>query len=195
MTWGYAFLMDDWLIVICKLSLSLFVGGLIGWERQLAHKPAGLRTHMLVSFGSTLFVMVPLHVGGFGVHPNPDALSRVIQGVTAGIGFLGAGEILHQSRNNRETKRNTVKVQGLTSAAAIWVSAALGVAVGAGLYAIGLIGAVFTLFTLKLIKYLEGRIPSLADRTPSIKVSKSTGRLRQKQDIYTEDYEDDYEDE
>jgi putative Mg2+ transporter-C (MgtC) family protein len=184
--------MDDWLIVICKLSLSLFVGGLIGWERQLAHKPAGLRTHMLVSLGSTLFVMIPLHVAGFNAHPSPDALSRVIQGVAAGVGFLGAGEILHQSTMSRDSKRSKLKVQGLTSAAAIWVSAALGVAVGAGLYAIGILGAVFTLVTLKLIKYLEDRH---ADREPLGTESKPNGRQRPRQEIYTENYGDDYEDE
>ena len=74
----------------------MFVGGIIGWERQLRNKPAGLRTHMLVSMGSALFVLIPL---AMGKNENGlDAVERVIQGITAGIGFLGAGEILRQSQ-------------------------------------------------------------------------------------------------
>lgn len=74
----------------------MFVGGIIGWERQLRHKPAGLRTHMLVSMGSALFVLIPL---AMSKNENGlDAVERVIQGIAAGIGFLGAGEILRQSQ-------------------------------------------------------------------------------------------------
>lgn len=126
----------------------MFVGGIIGWERQLRHKPAGLRTHMLVSMGSALFVLIPL---AMGKNPNGlDAVERVIQGITAGIGFLGAGEILRQSQQ----EIGKVEVYGLTSAAAIWVSAALGTAAGCGLWQLALIGALMSLFVLRVIKKL-----------------------------------------
>jgi len=129
----------------------MFVGGIIGWERQLRHKPAGLRTHMLVSMGSALFVLIPL---AMAKNPNGlDAVERVIQGITAGIGFLGAGEILRQSQQ----EIGKVEVHGLTSAAAIWVSAALGTAAGCGLWQLALIGALMSRFVLRVIKKLERR--------------------------------------
>jgi putative Mg2+ transporter-C (MgtC) family protein len=129
----------------------MFVGGIIGWERQLRHKPAGLRTHMLVSMGSALFVLIPL---AMAKNPNGlDAVERVIQGIAAGIGFLGGGEILRQSQQ----QIGKVEVHGLTSAAAIWVSAALGTAAGCGLWQLALIGALMSLFVLRVIKRLERR--------------------------------------
>ena len=129
----------------------MFVGGIIGWERQIRHKPAGLRTHMLVSMGSALFVLIPLAIAK---NPNGlDAVERVIQGITAGIGFLGGGEILRQSQQ----EIGKVEVHGLTSAAAIWVSAALGTAAGCGLWQLALIGALMSLFVLRVIKMLERR--------------------------------------
>lgn len=140
---------DEWLNLVLKLSLSLLVGALIGLNRQSEKKPAGLRTHMLVTLGATIFVMVSLQSSQGKV--SPDALSRVIQGITAGVGFLGAGEILRQS----DIEKNQVKVHGLTSAAAIWVSSALGVAIGAGLYPLALVSVLMTWITLSLIKKLE----------------------------------------
>ena len=138
-------LLKEYLIIFGKLSLSLLLGGLIGWERQRDHKPAGLRTHILVSLGSTMFVMIPFHTEVSMTH------SQIIQGVAQGIGFLGAGEIM---RNPKATN-GQVEISGLTSAAAIWVAAALGLIVGAGLYAIAIFGAIFTLITLKVLKKIE----------------------------------------
>ena len=129
----------------------MFVGGIIGWERQLRNKPAGLRTHMLVSMGSALFVLIPL---AMAKNPNGlDAVERVIQGIAAGIGFLGGGEILRQSQQ----EIGKIEVHGLTSAAAIWVSAALGTAAGCGLWQLALIGALMSLFVLRAVKKLERR--------------------------------------
>ncbi len=131
-----------------RLGVAVIIGGLIGWNRQIAGKPAGLRTHMLVSLGAALIVLIP-------VQANPahsaDGLSRAIQGVATGIGFLGAGEILHRPslKNNQET------VKGLTSAAALWTTAALGMVSGCGLWATGLIGTVLVLLILTVAKHLE----------------------------------------
>ena len=129
----------------------MFVGAIIGWQRRLRHKPAGLRTHMLVSMGSALFVLIPLAMGKN--ESGGEAFGRVIQGIAAGIGFLGGGEILRQSQQ----EIGKVEVHGLTSAAAIWVSAALGTAAGCGLWQLALIGALMSLFVLRVIKKLERR--------------------------------------
>ena len=72
----------------------MLLGAIIGTERQLKHKPAGLRTHMLVCLGCAVFTIIPLQIGP--LQPSPDALSRVIQGIAAGVGFLGAGEIVRE---------------------------------------------------------------------------------------------------
>ena len=142
---------NDLMGITFRLSIALLVGAIIGLERQIRHKPAGLRTHMLVSFGAALFVLIPLQIST--AQEGRDAISRVIQGVAAGIGFLGAGEILRESQDSS----NQAQVRGLTSAAAIWVCAALGVAAGCGLWQMGLIGAVLSLVVLSVFKKFEKR--------------------------------------
>lgn len=139
----------DWLYLIFRLCLALLFGAIVGLERQLKHKPAGLRTHMLVSFGAALFVLVPIELGA--VQQSADTISRVIQGIAAGVGFLGAGEIMRSPPQNRSTE----EIHGLTSAAAIWVSAALGIAAGCGLWQLGLSGALLCLFVLRVVKKFE----------------------------------------
>jgi putative Mg2+ transporter-C (MgtC) family protein len=104
---------------------------------------------MLVSMGSALFILIPLAMGKN--ENGRDAIERVIQGIAAGVGFLGAGEILRQSQQ----ERGEVEVHGLTSAAAIWVSAALGTAAGCGLWEMALIGAFMSLFVLRVVKKIE----------------------------------------
>ena len=140
---------NDWLNISFRLCIALLVGAAIGLERQISHKPAGLRTHILVSFGSAVFTLIIMQAGDS--QSSRDALSRVIQGIAAGVGFLGAGEIVRQS--SQESQR--LEIHGLTSAAAIWVSAALGIAAGCGLWQLGLIGAVLTFLVLKVFKRLE----------------------------------------
>jgi putative Mg2+ transporter-C (MgtC) family protein len=142
---------NDWLNITFRLCLALLFGAIIGLERQLKRKPAGLRTHMLVSFGSAVFTLIPLLTNA--TQPDANSLSRIIQGITAGVGFLGAGEILRDSSQ----KSQRIEVHGLTSAAAIWVSAALGIAAGCGLWQLGLIAVVLTFLVLNLFKRLEKR--------------------------------------
>jgi putative Mg2+ transporter-C (MgtC) family protein len=105
--------------IAVRLVMAMLLGAVIGWERERTHKPAGLRTHMLVSLGSALFVLAP---GESGM--NQADLSRVIQGVATGIGFIGAGAILKLS-DDREIK-------WLTTAAGLWVTSAIGVTAGLG---------------------------------------------------------------
>jgi putative Mg2+ transporter-C (MgtC) family protein len=133
--------------VLLRLVLAVMAGSVIGWNRQRAGKPAGLRTHMLVSLGSALIVLIPLQTSP----SHAEALSRAIQGVATGIGFLGAGEILHQSKLDS----HKVEVQGLTSAAAIWVTAALGMAIACGLWLTALTGTLLAWLILKFVKKLE----------------------------------------
>ncbi len=140
---------NDWLNISFRLCIALLIGAIIGLEREVKRKPAGLRTHMLVSFGSAIFTVIPLQTGELQF--SLDALSRVIQGIASGVGFLGAGEIVRQSSQQSQQ----LEIKGLTSAAAIWVSAALGIAAGCGLWQLGLIGAVLTFLVLKFFKSLE----------------------------------------
>ncbi|MBD2778588.1 MgtC/SapB family protein [Iningainema tapete] len=137
---------NDWLNITIRLCFALLVGAIIGLERQLQHKPAGLRTHMLVCFGSAIFTLIPLLTGA--AHPSPDSVGRVIQGIVTGVGFLGAGEIVRETPQERAR----AEIHGLTSAAAIWVSAALGIACGCGLWQLGLIGTLLSLLVLKFFK-------------------------------------------
>jgi putative Mg2+ transporter-C (MgtC) family protein len=103
--------------VILRLGIACILGGLIGFEREAEHKRAGLRTHMLVALGSALFTLIAAEL-------KTDS-SRIIQGIAAGVGFLGAGTIFKLTEQH--------EVKGLTTAAGIWVTAAMGAAMGVGL--------------------------------------------------------------
>jgi putative Mg2+ transporter-C (MgtC) family protein len=120
---------EDWQTIIFRLTMAMAVGCLIGYNRQRGGRPAGLRTFIIVSLGAAMFVMIPLQAEGDVGYASSNALSRTIQGVASGVGFLGAGIILQQS--HREL--NKVQVKGLTSAATIWLAAGLGAASGCGL--------------------------------------------------------------
>lgn len=149
----------DW-SVVGRLVAAVGVGGLVGWNRQLYNKPAGLGTHMLVSLASALLVSIPEQLS-----PTPaiDGLSRVIQGVATGIGFIGAGEILHK---NSAQPHEQSSITGLTSAAAIWATAALGMLYGCGLWTAAVTGSVLVMAILIFIKPLE-RSLSIAPKPKS----------------------------
>ncbi len=121
-----------------RLVNALLVGAIVVWGREATAKPAGLRTHMLVSLGAAIFVLVPILNGD--VAASPVALSHTIQGIATGVGFLGAGEILRISH----PQANKHLIRGLTSAAAIWISAALGLAAGCGLWHLSEIAALLS---------------------------------------------------
>jgi putative Mg2+ transporter-C (MgtC) family protein len=122
----------DQLRIALGLLLAAALGGVIGWQRERAHKPAGLRTHILITVGAALFTLVSIY--GF---PGAD-VSRVAAGVVTGIGFLGAGAIMQRNQT----------VEGLTTAASIWSAAAIGLAVGAGLYYIAVIATLLVFLVL-----------------------------------------------
>jgi putative Mg2+ transporter-C (MgtC) family protein len=105
--------------IVVRLLLAALLGGLLGLQREWVGKAAGIRTHMLVALGCAFFVLIPSQAG----MPLAD-LSRVLQGVITGIGFLGAGAILKHSEQNQ--------IHGLTTAAGLWLTAAVGIAAGMG---------------------------------------------------------------
>jgi putative Mg2+ transporter-C (MgtC) family protein len=131
--------------VIIRLIAATLLGALIGIQREKAGKPAGLRTHILVTLGTCVFVLA---CSGFGM--SSDGLSRVIQGIVTGIGFIGAGSILKLNEQR--------DIQGLTTAAGIWMAAAIGVAVGLGVLGLAIISTVLTLIVLAVVGRIEFQI-------------------------------------
>jgi len=132
------------LVSVVRLGLAALLGGVIGLQRQRVHSTAGLRTHMLVSVGSAFFVLAAIEAGA-----TATDVSRVIQGLVAGVGFLGAGAIL--KIGDRE------EVHGLTTAASIWLIAAVGTGAGLGHLWLPVLGAAFGWIILGPIGRLEKR--------------------------------------
>jgi putative Mg2+ transporter-C (MgtC) family protein len=137
--------------VVVRLVAALLAGGVIGLQREASGKAAGLRTHMLVCAGTALFVLAGMDFG-----MGQDAMSRVVQGLATGIGFLGAGAILKLESSGQ--------IQGLTTAAGIWMTAALGVTIGVGQLGTAAIGTAFAWFVLAVLIKLDKRIDASSDR-------------------------------
>lgn len=135
---------DDIERVVIRLLAAACLGAVTGLQRERMGKPAGLRTHMLVAVGASLFVVVPIELGMSGAIPN------VVQGVATGIGFIGAGAILklHEARD----------IQGLTTAADIWMTAAVGLAVGLGGLGIAIVATALMWIILSVLGRIEQRI-------------------------------------
>ena len=131
--------------VTIRLITALFIGGVIGLQREITHHAAGLRTHMLVSLGTAVLV-VCAHESGM----TPSDVSRIVQGIVTGIGFLGGGAILKLT-SERE-------IRGLTTAAGIWLTAAASVAAGLGRIGSALLGTVLALFVLMALRKVEKKI-------------------------------------
>jgi putative Mg2+ transporter-C (MgtC) family protein len=139
----YAFLLDR-LRDLIPLVVALACGGFIGLERETRGKPAGIKTAMLICFGSAAFVQSGMHL----LSPTVDA-TRVMGQVITGIGFLGAGAIItHQGQ-----------VKGLTTAATIWVTAAVGVALGMGWYVRGILWTLICVGVLQVVSFIERKLP------------------------------------
>jgi len=127
-------------LYLIRFAVSIIVGGLIGLERELEHKPAGLRTMILVCLGSTVFMLIGLELGALG-----SDLGRIVAGVITGVGFLGAGAVIRAGGD----------VHGLTTAATIWLASGLGLAVGAGYYLLVIIATVLALAVLRILGVVE----------------------------------------
>ncbi len=130
--------------IVFRLTVAVVLGAAIGYDRERHERPAGLRTHMLVALGAATFVLVPVLSGH-----SPDQMGRIIQGIIAGIGFLGAGTIL--KLDSRQ------KVRGLTTAASIWATASIAVAVGLGHLVMAMLATALALVVLAVLPYLESR--------------------------------------
>jgi putative Mg2+ transporter-C (MgtC) family protein len=138
--------------VTIRLIAAMLAGAIVGLQRERSGKPAGMRTHILVCMGTAMFV-----IAGDELAMEQDAMSRVIQGLATGIGFIGAGAILKQ-----ESRR---EIMGLTTAAGIWMTAAIGVVVGIGHLGTAALGVLFTWVVLAVLVKLETRddAPSASD--------------------------------
>jgi putative Mg2+ transporter-C (MgtC) family protein len=128
--------------LVTRMVIAMLLGAVIGAQREATGKPAGLRTHMLVAMGGALFVLAPLQSG-----MDLDGISRVIQGIVTGIGFIGGGAILKLQEQRA--------IEGLTTAAGIWITAAVGIAVGLGRWGLAVASTILTWVTLSLIGKIE----------------------------------------
>ncbi|MGQ9845079.1 MAG: MgtC/SapB family protein [Caldisericia bacterium] len=158
--------MSDFSVILIRLLISIVLGALIGIERERRNRPAGLRTHILVSLGSALFTITSIQFSkSFG---NVDP-SRIAANIVAGIGFLGAGAIMKEG----------LTIKGLTTAATIWVSSAIGLACGMGYYIPAILTSISTLIILISLKILEierfGKLKNI--KVFNIKVTDRPGQL------------------
>lgn len=137
--------------ILIRLIFAFLLGGIIGFERERKGRSAGLRTHILVCSGSCLIMLVSIYM--YTLFTNELSLdpARIAAGVVTGIGFLGAGTII----------RSAQEVRGLTTAASVWISAAIGLAVGCGFFSGAFITTVIAFITLYCLKPLEKRLDEL----------------------------------
>ena len=138
-------------VIVVRVAVAALLGGIIGWEREQKGRAAGLKTHILVAVGSALFVLAP-YLAGIDGGDN----TRVMQGIVSGIGFLGAGAIL---RNRQGTQ-----VEGLTTAASIWMTAAIGMAAGMGQEVLALITTLLAWVVVSAVPKLIGKTPAHQSR-------------------------------
>ncbi|MEO7199260.1 MAG: MgtC/SapB family protein [Dokdonella sp.] len=134
-------------VIVVRLLTAATLGGLLGMERESKGRAAGLKTHILVALGSALFVMAPLLAG-----IEPGDVTRVMQGIVSGIGFLGAGAIIKLERSER--------IEGLTTAAGIWMVAAIGMAAGMGMEILALATTLIALGVVSMIPKFANKAAS-----------------------------------
>jgi len=140
--------MPNTFIIIFRILLSGLLSSLIGFEREIRHRSAGLRTHILVCLGSTLVMLTSLYVFDIYKDKVPLDPARIAAGIITGIGFLGAGTIIRMGEG----------VRGLTTAASLWVSAAIGLGVGCGFYSASIFTTILVIFVLFFLRRLETKI-------------------------------------
>lgn len=150
-------MVPDLLGSLIRLAAATAIGGLIGLNREITQKPAGLRTHALVSLGSALMTVTALHLAGTDPQLYANTTGRVIQGIVAGIGFIGGGVILHKDGRD---------VKGLTTAATIWVAAGLGISCGIGYWTVAVGAATLALVVLVVGRGVENALHRRQPPTP-----------------------------
>jgi putative Mg2+ transporter-C (MgtC) family protein len=145
---------EEHLVIVARLLAATLIGSLIGFERTFHGRPAGFRTHSLVCVSSALLMLVTVQQSQWMTGVPMDSIrtdpTRMAQGIMTGIGFLGAGVIF----------REGLTVRGLTTAASIWMTAAIGILVGIGSHFTAMVGALLTLTILSMFRIIEGRLPS-----------------------------------
>ncbi|HWC94401.1 MAG TPA: MgtC/SapB family protein [Pseudolabrys sp.] len=144
----------DELVIVGRLAGALVIGAMIGFERTFHGRPAGFRTHALVCLASALLMLVTVYQLHWMTEVPLDTIradpTRMAQGIMTGIGFLGAGVIFKEG----------LTVRGLTTAASIWITAAIGILVGIGFWYAAILGAAATLIVLALFRFIEAHLPS-----------------------------------
>ncbi|MEP3439410.1 MAG: MgtC/SapB family protein [Hoeflea sp.] len=137
-----------WQVIAARLLLATGLGGILGFEREMAQRPAGFRTHMMISLAAAMFAVITIEMTTMqifsGDHIRTDPL-RLVEAITAGVAFLAAGTIL--------LRRG--KVQGLTTGAGMWLAGATGLAAGLGLWSLALMACLFGAIVLALVRRLE----------------------------------------
>ena len=134
---------DQDLLMMFRITLAFVLGGVVGWERQRVRRPAGLRTHMLVAAGAAAFTVASIYgFAGYGTVRDP---ARLAAQILTGIGFIGAGVIFHDRQQTR----------GLTTAASIWIVAAIGIMAGTGMVWVSIFTTALTWFALRILKRIE----------------------------------------
>jgi putative Mg2+ transporter-C (MgtC) family protein len=154
--------------MLLRMGMSVILGAAVGYERERTGRPAGLRTHLLVSLASATFMLVSTQFVYYQHYAKDDLItvdtSRIAASVVTGVGFLGAGAIL----------RTGISIQGLTTAASLWLVAAVGLAAGGGMFVEAVIAAVITLFSLVILRRVEGKQWRLLQRRVTILLEDSS---------------------
>ncbi len=148
--------------ILARLLISTVLGGIIGIEREASNRPAGFRTHILVSVGSTLIMLVSMYA-----IPQPADRARIAAQVVSGIGFLGAGTILRTGNH----------IRGLTTAASLWVCAGIGLAIGSGYYFGGVVTAMIVLVSLVVLSKVEKNVLRGANRLVKVTAEDRSGLI------------------
>lgn len=148
-----------------RLLVAAILGGALGYEREYHRKRAGMRTHMLVAVGAALFVLVPRMM-----KMDDESISRVIQGLLAGIGFLGAGAIIHF--------HDRAEIKGLTTAAGIWLTAGIGMTVGLGRLGTATMATLLALVILAVLPRLERLLPESTTEPNPVQPRPNRGKTK-----------------
>ncbi|MGJ8572965.1 MAG: MgtC/SapB family protein [Hoeflea sp.] len=140
-----------WQVIVVRLLLATLLGGALGFEREIADRPAGLRTHMMISLAAAVFAVIALEISAMEVFSDEQIRTdplRLVEAITAGVAFLAAGSILVQHG----------RVQGLTTGAGMWLAGASGLSAGLGLWSVALLACLLGALVLALVRRLETRM-------------------------------------
>ena len=154
--------------IVLRLIISAIAGGVVGMEREASNRPAGLRTHILVTLGSALIMLISMYgFQGLGADSSGGEPARLAAQVVSGIGFLGAGTILRTGND----------IRGLTTAASIWVCGGIGLAIGNGYYLGGIVTTIIVLFSLRSLGFMQKKACKGHDKLLVVKCKERAGLI------------------